>query len=69
MRRYLNRANLIQENQLLILKKTTNFEKENRKTKLRHEKMGISKNPYVREEMVIEKKPITETRQVSEEMS
>lgn len=39
------------------------------KTVLTQEKMEISKNPYVREEMVIEKKPITETRQVSEETS
>lgn len=36
---------------------------------LTQEKIEISKNPHVREEIVIEKKPVTEIRQVSEETS
>ena len=39
------------------------------KTALTQEKIEISKNPHVREEIVIEKKPVTEIRQVSEETS
>ena len=38
-------------------------------TALTREKVEISKNPYVREELVIEENPITETRKVPEQTS
>ena len=35
---------------------------------LKREEVEVSKTPYVREEVVIKKKPVTETRQVTEEI-
>jgi len=36
---------------------------------LKKEEVNVSKTPYVKEEVAIKKKPVTETRQVSEEVT
>jgi uncharacterized protein (TIGR02271 family) len=36
---------------------------------LKSEEVEVSKTPYVKEEVVIKKKPVTETRQVTEEIT
>jgi uncharacterized protein (TIGR02271 family) len=36
---------------------------------LKKEEVSITKNPYVKEEIVVKKKPITETKEVSEEVT
>ena len=36
---------------------------------LKSEEVEVSKTPYVKEEVVVKKKPVTETRQVTEEVT
>ena len=36
---------------------------------LKKEEVNVSKTPYVKEEVAVKKKPVTETRQVSEEVT
>ncbi|HEY9387837.1 MAG TPA: YsnF/AvaK domain-containing protein [Nitrososphaeraceae archaeon] len=38
------------------------------KVPLKHEEVEVTKQPYVKEEVAVKKKPVTETRQVSEEV-
>ena len=42
--------------------------KEDIEILLRREEVEVSKTPYVKEEVVVKKKPVTETREVTEEV-
>jgi len=42
---------------------------ENIQIPLKSEEVEVSKTPYVKEEVVVKKKPVTETREVTEEVT
>ena len=42
--------------------------KTNIRIPLKREEVEVSRTPYVKEEIVVKKKPVTETRTVSEEI-
>ena len=54
------------EQQKEILKPVEN--KTNIHISLKREEVEVSRTPYVKEEIVVKKKPVTETRTVSEEI-
>ena len=43
--------------------------KEDIEIPLKREEVEVSKTPYVKEEVVVKKKPVTETREVTEEVT
>jgi stress response protein YsnF len=61
-----NIINYIKQKKEEILKPEEN--KTNIRIPLKREEVEVSRTPYVKEEIVVKKKPVTETRTVSEEI-